>query len=790
MKSNLPPQDSAPLSAAENKTDVPVVPQANGLNEANTAGDARSSSYAAGASSAGASAAGAYSSGVEEPNSVGGPKNISLNGGRGGRSLNDPFATALSQDDEATINWREIFTMLRRRRRIIGAVFASVVLLGLLVTRLTKPVYQAVATLELIIPQQAGGSSNELPGLTDLLDNTRARSLATQVAVIQSGGVLEAARKRLPSAAAETIGRFNRLDVQPISETDIIGVTVQSNDPTAASDYAKAICAEYIAQSKKQSRENINAATSYVNDRLDLVRIDLDKARGALRDFQNKNKTINLVVEADSGIKVLGNAQAALAEFLAEQQADAAELSALRTNMAKLAPTLTSPSGIVRNTSVEAMKANLTELELERVKQSKEYAPGSEIMQSLDSRISTIRSNMAKEAQTQIASWAIRDNPVHALQAQTAAALQAKVWANESKARALRSSLENQKVQLAKVPALQYRFSQLMTDMQTLQNTYELLNEKSISLRLQQESSAPAARLLPGAIFGEKISPRTMSNLLGSIILGLVISIALAALIDRLDDRVHSQQDAEHSSGLPILAQIPYLQDKTQQSLLGNMNESTALLESYRMLRTNIEFSSLGQPLRSIVVTSTQPNEGKSTTTADLAIAMALDDKKVILVDADLRRPTLHELFNLPNRIGFTNVVAKTATLEEALQETPVPGLYFLSSGPAPPNPTELLNSRSARAVWAQIINECDLALIDTPPALVMADAQIVTSLMDAVILVISMQEAGRRDIERTSALLGRTGTPVLGAVLNKTRAENNDYYYNKNRYYGAYVKK
>lgn len=777
MKSNSP-QESAPITAADNKSEVAAVSQVNSNSESNSASDVRGASYAVGAA------------GVEESNSVGGPKNISHNSVRGGRSLNDPFATALSQDDEATINWREIFTMLRRRRRVIGAVFITVILLGLLVTRLTKPVYQAAATLELIIPQQAGGGSNELPGLTDLLDNTRARSLATQVAVIQSGGVLEAAKKRLSPAVVESINRFNRLDVQPIAETDIIGVSVQSNNPAAATDYAKAICDEYIEQSRKQSRENINAATSYVTDRLNLVRIDLDKARGALRDFQDKNKIINLMTEADSGIMILGDSKKSLAATDAEMQADSAELAAVRANMAKLPVTLTRPAGIIRNTSVVAMKDSLTELELERVKQSKEYAPGSEVMRSLDSRIATIRTNMGKEAQTQISSWAIQDNPVRAMQAQSAAVLQAKVWANESRSRALTAALENQKRELAKVPALQYRFSQLMTDMSTLQSTYVLLNEKSISLRLQQESSAPAARLMPGMIYSQKISPRVLSNLLGSIILGLVISIALAALIDRLDDRVHSQQDAEHSSGLPILAQIPYLQDKTQQSLLGNMNESTALLESYRMLRTNIEFSSLGQPLRSIVVTSTQPNEGKSTTTADLAIAMALDDKKVILVDADLRRPTLHELFNLPNRIGFTNVVAKTATLEEALQETSVPGLYFLSSGPAPPNPTELLNSRSARAVWAQIINECDLALIDTPPALVMADAQIVTSLMDAVILVISMQEAGRRDIERTSALLSRTGTPVLGAVLNKTRAENNDYYYNKNRYYGAYVKK
>ena len=726
-------------------------------------------------------------------NFVGSPKNVSQGGARTGRSLNDPFATALSQDDEESINWREIFTMLRRRRRIIGAAFISVLALGLLITALTKPIYQASATLELIVPQQTGGGSSELPGLTDLIDNSRARSQATQIAVLQSAGVTNGAKNRVGvlnktwRSSLDTLGGIN---IQPISDTDIIQVSVQSHDPQAAQAYAKALCQEYISQSKQQNRESVNNATAYINGRLKVVRADLDRARGALREFQEENDTIDLPAEAGVRAQNVLAGQDAIRAFEAQRRGDMAQLAALRSSIARLPATNTTPAGIERNTVVEDMKKSLTGLELERFRLSQEYTPQSEQVRSLDQQISSIRQRMAREAKTQVRAWTIEKDPIRLQQTQAAALLQTQIWANDSKARAMRSALEEQRSELSKVPAQQYRLGQLTTDMQTLQTTYELLNEKSLTLRLQRESSVATARLVPGNIMAQKVSPRYGANLITSFIAGLVIAIALAALVDRLDDRVHTQQDAEHSSGLPILAQIPFLHDKTQQTLLNNMNESTTLLESYRMLRTNIEFSSLGQPLRSIVVTSTQPNEGKSTTTADLAIAMALDDKKVILVDADLRRPTLHELFDLPNRIGFTSVVAKTATLEEALQETPVPGLYFLSSGPAPPNPTELLNSRSARAVWAQIIGACDLALIDTPPALVMADAQIVTSLMDAVILVISMQEAGRRDIERTSALLSRTGTPVLGAVLNKTRAENNDYYYNKNRYYGSYVKK
>jgi receptor protein-tyrosine kinase len=221
------------------------------------------------------------------------------------------------------------------------------------------------------------------------------------------------------------------------------------------------------------------------------------------------------------------------------------------------------------------------------------------------------------------------------------------------------------------------------------------------------------------------VSPNKPRNLILSTILGLMLALALAALADRMDDRVHSEEDAESASRLPVLAHIPFIQEKAKQSLINNTDQTSSLLESYRMLRTNIEFAAVGEPIRSIVVTSSQPNEGKSTTSVDLAIVMALDGRKVILVDADLRRPSSHKLLGLSNKFGFTSVVAGTRTLEDALQDTTTPNLRVLTSGPTPPNPPEFLNSKAARSLLREIRDMADIVIIDTPPGLVMADAQI-----------------------------------------------------------------
>jgi capsular exopolysaccharide synthesis family protein len=192
------------------------------------------------------------------------------------------------------------------------------------------------------------------------------------------------------------------------------------------------------------------------------------------------------------------------------------------------------------------------------------------------------------------------------------------------------------------------------------------------------------------------------------------------------------------------------------------------IAEAYRTLRTNLEFSSLDQPLRSLVVTSAGPEEGKSTTLANLAVTMAEAGRKVILVDCDLRRPRLHELFGAENSIGLTTmVVSEEAMKQPPMQATEVEGLSLLPSGPQPPNPAELLASRRMADVVEQLTALADIVLFDAPPVIAVTDAAILASRVDGVLLVISAGSTRREYVRQAKTLLEKVNARVVGAVLN-----------------------
>jgi len=187
--------------------------------------------------------------------------------------------------------------------------------------------------------------------------------------------------------------------------------------------------------------------------------------------------------------------------------------------------------------------------------------------------------------------------------------------------------------------------------------------------------------------------------------------------------------------------------------------------EAYRTLRTNLSFSSLDDPIRTLVVTSAAPDEGKSTTVANLAVTMAQGGKRTILVDCDLRRPTLHDLFNLPAEPGLTNLLLEDGD-QQLLLETEVEGLQLLTSGPLPPNPADLLGSVKIDQIIADLVSKADIVLFDAPPVIAVTDATVLGSKVDGVLLVVSAGKTRREHAARAKELLERANVRVIGAAL------------------------
>jgi non-specific protein-tyrosine kinase len=211
-------------------------------------------------------------------------------------------------------------------------------------------------------------------------------------------------------------------------------------------------------------------------------------------------------------------------------------------------------------------------------------------------------------------------------------------------------------------------------------------------------------------------------------------------------------------------------------------NPRSPVAEAYRTLRTNLEFSNFDRALHSIVVTSASPEEGKSTTLANLAVTIAQAGKKVILIDCDLRRPSQHQIFNARNNAGITDLVRDEALLANPpLQETSVLNLKLLTSGQLPPNPSELLGSRRMEEIIAALLTRADVLLFDAPPILAVTDAAVLSSKVDGVLLVIGAGKTRREDARKAKALLDKVNARLIGTVLNNVKFDSSlQYYYSE----------
>ncbi|GAF65034.1 putative ATPase [Bacillus sp. TS-2] len=218
-----------------------------------------------------------------------------------------------------------------------------------------------------------------------------------------------------------------------------------------------------------------------------------------------------------------------------------------------------------------------------------------------------------------------------------------------------------------------------------------------------------------------------------------------------------------------------------KRALIAHERSKSPITEQYRTIRTNIEFSSVDTELKTLLVTSSGPGEGKSTTAANLAIVLAQNGNDVLLIDTDLRKPTVHHTFGILNTRGLTNLLMKTEELADVVQVSKIERLSILPSGPIPPNPAELLNSKTMELTLNSFKNKYDMIVLDTPPVMAVTDAQVLANKVDGSILVVSNGKTDRNQAVKTKELLSQTNSKLLGVVFNNKEVKKGSYYY----YYG-----
>jgi len=324
-----------------------------------------------------------------------------------------------------------------------------------------------------------------------------------------------------------------------------------------------------------------------------------------------------------------------------------------------------------------------------------------------------------------------------------------------------------------------------------LESQQQALRTQLSELAVETSQSPSGGQLVaPATVPTRPISPQPILDGIIAGVIGMIVGIALAMLREYQDDRIRTKVELDQAAdGLPVLGIIPRVEDWRDQGkpllVFANRPKSPAA-EAYRGLRTSIQFVGMDHPIRTLHVTSPAAADGKTTTSANLAVAMAEAGLSVVLICCDLRRPRVHEFFSVPNNVGLTSVLAGQVDLPHALVNIPgIPRLTLLPSGPLPPNPSELLGSRQARELFSTLSQAVDFVILDSPPVLPVTDASILATVADGSLMVTAACETTRRDLSRAIELLQRVDASITGLVFNDASESDSYVYYGYGGRYG-----
>src|SRR6266404_496148 len=703
---------------------------------------------------------------------------------------------------------REYMRVLIKRKWIVIAcavgIFAAVAIASLRQT----PVYEAIGRIAV---NKADSNLITFKDSMPVMDYYDPTDLDTEVRILQSDLLaLQVIRQlnldkrteygsaspKQPNLVADPLQNDSRratallggfkgnLKVSLIPNTRIIEIHYRSTDPTLAANVVNALAATYVEQNFKTKFESTMQASDWLSKQLVDLQMKVETSQEKLVRYQKEHEIFgvdekqNIITQKlDELNKELTSAESDRmqkeAVYRMTQTGDPVAIASAVSSdpIATLAGTGSSPL-------LDRLHQQQADLRIQVAELSTQLGPAYPKVAQLTNQLKEI--DLQIQAETRKAVDHLRGQYQTALQRETM----------------LREALEKQKQEANRLNENAIDYTLLKRDVDSNRQLYEGLLEKlkqagvTAGLRSNNFRIVDAARSPNGPV-----EPNIPRNLLFAFVLGITSGVGLAFLLEGMDNTVRTTEQAQMISALPSLGMIP-LGSKSRNNgnganrlaltssrevveLVTQVRPQSQMAESYRALRTSLLLSSLGAPPKVIMVTSARPQEGKTTTAINSAIVLAQKGVRVLLVDADLRRPSVHKPLGMGPRSGLSNVLTGNTRLEQAITVSPIlPNLFVLPAGSPPPNPAELLASSHMRDVLNELREQFDHVEIDTPPTLSVTDAVVLSPRVDAIILVIRSGQTTKQALRRARDILMQVNAHVTGVLLNAVDLTSPDYYY------------
>ncbi len=723
---------------------------------------------------------------------------------------------------EEYIDLKQYWLILRRRWLPALLVMGSVTTLTALLTFLQKPIYEAQG--KVLLKKDSGissalegsslGSLGELAGL-----GQKSNPISTEAEIIKSAPValpvIQSLRLQDDDGKALKLEAFlKKLAVSNTKDTDIIQISYKSTDAQQATAVVNKLIEIYRANNVERTRTQATAARKFIETQIPPAERDVQRYEGAVRQFKERSKVVSLPDEAKAAVEGIGEIQKQLTQaqgLLASAETRSQALGnqvglppkqALEVNSLSQSPAVQKALTELQDTQ-RALATAKTTLQANHPQVLDLEEKQTALQALLQSQVGQVVGNsLAKTPSLQT----LQSSQTQQGLTETFVKTEVERLGLRNQVNTLQQTQDFYRQRMTVLPRLEQLQSELQRKLGIAKATYEGLLKSLQQFRISENQNVGNVLPIEAAVTPEKpISPKILLNLAIGTVMGLLLGIGTALLLEALDNSVKTVKEVQNIFDITVLGTIPQLKgeknvsakvlDRARQPLFVRDEPRSAISEAYRMLQTNLKFLSSDNPPRVMVVTSSVPQEGKSTTTANLALVLAEMGRRVLLVDADLRRPSQHQIWELPNSVGLTNILVEPGKWSGVVRSENEQ-LDVITSGVTPPNPMRLIDSHRMASLideWREIY---DFVLIDTPPLAVASDALLLAQMTDGILMVARPGVLTSASAESAKAALAKAGghgdekgANVLGLILNGVIPENEPdsyYYYHAKNYYAA----